>query len=360
MLERLLPGWTGKLFVLVLLGFASTDFVITMTLSAADAATHAVENPLLHHALGHHRILVTLILLIILAGVFLRGFGEAIGVAAFVCIPYLLLNAVVLARSVVEMLNRPELFQEWRFHLEARGSWPAILAASVLVFPRLALGMSGFETGVSVMPLVRGDKGDTTPPAGRIRNTRYLLLTAALLMSVYLFVSSLVTTVLIPARLMQPEGKATGRALAYLAHELLGKGFGSLYDLSTILILWFAGASAMAGLLNLIPRYLPRFGMAPKWVEQPRPLIVLLVRDQLRSHLGISRRRRGARRRLCHRRSRSDALGGGRGGALVLARRPPNRRPASCAISLSRYFSSAPARCLPTPSAPMSSSGRME
>jgi hypothetical protein len=128
-----------------------------------------------------------------------------------------------------------------------------------------------------VMPLVRGIRGEGDPPRARIHNTRALLVTAALLMSVLLFASSFVTTLLIPAAAMQPGGKASGRALAFLAHELMGNGFGSLYDLSTILILWFAGASAMAGMLNLIPRYLPRFGMAPKWVEHPRPLIVLLL-----------------------------------------------------------------------------------
>jgi len=82
MLENLLSGWKGKGLVLVLLGFAATDFVITMTLSAADAAKHAVENPFLHPVLGDHQILVTLAILTVLAAVFLKGFGEAIGLAA--------------------------------------------------------------------------------------------------------------------------------------------------------------------------------------------------------------------------------------------------------------------------------------
>jgi hypothetical protein len=95
-------------------------------------------------------------------------------------------------------------------------------------------------------------------------------------MSVMLIGSSLAPTLLIPAPEYREGGAASGRAVAYLAHKYLGAGFGSVYDFSTILILWFAGASAMVGLLHLIPRYLPRFGMAPMWVAFPRPLILTL------------------------------------------------------------------------------------
>ena len=111
---------------------------------------------------------------------------------------------------------------------------------------------------------------------GRIRNTRYLLAAAAVIMSVLLLLSSFVTTLLIPESAYQAGGPASGRAIAYLAHELLGSVFGTIYDVSTIVILWFAGASAMAGLLHLIPRYLPRFGMAPRWVSFRRPMVLVL------------------------------------------------------------------------------------
>jgi hypothetical protein len=271
MLESLLPGWFGKLFVLVLLGFAGTDFIITMTLSAADAAQHAIENPFLHPYLGEARVALTLGLLTLLAIVFLRGFMEAIGLAAAVAIPYLLLNLVALIRGAVEIARRPELLDSWHAGLLKDGDWTMALIASGIIFPKLALGMSGFETGVSVMPLVSG-----ATVRERVRATRFLLISAAAIMSVYLLLSSIVTTALIPEAAFKEGGAASGRAIAYLAHEYLGSVFGTIYDVSTILILWFAGASAMAGLLNLVPRYLPRFGMAPQWVSHHRPLVTIL------------------------------------------------------------------------------------
>ena len=180
LLENLFSGWKSKIFVLILLGFAATDFVITMTLSAADAARHATQNPYLHRFIGEHTLDVTLILLALLAIVFIAGFREAIVVVAATTIPYIALNIWVLLYAGSIVYQRPELLENWTRALHGHGDWTAIFVASALVFPKLALGLSGFETGVSVMPLVNGGGEDQAAdnyavPAGRIRNTRKLL-----------------------------------------------------------------------------------------------------------------------------------------------------------------------------------------
>lgn len=276
MLEDLLPRWRGKLFVLCLLGFVATDFIITITLSAADATAHIVENPFTPHVF-RHRVGLTLVLIALLGAIFLKGFKEAIGLAVFLVAVYLLLNFMIVLAGLYELADHPMKVPEWKDALLAGHGNPfAIIGAALIVFPKLALGLSGFETGVAVMPLVRGYEADRIDrPLGRIRNTRRLLTTAALIMSVMLVLSSLVTTILIPAHEFQLGGKANGRALSFLAHQYIGDIFGTIYDLSTISILWFAGASAMAGLLSIVPRYLPRYGMAPEWARAIRPLVLI-------------------------------------------------------------------------------------
>jgi hypothetical protein len=279
MLERLLNWWNGKIIVLVLLGFVATDFIITITLSAADAAIHITENPLAPHALHGQEVLITLTLVFFLAAVFLKGFKEAVGIAVVLVGSYLFLNYIVMVRGISEVMQHPEVIGNWQEALfQSHGNPLTMVAAAALLFPKLALGLSGFETGVAIMPMVQGRKSDTPEnPAGRIRNTDRLLTSAAYVMSGFLIVSSFVTTLLIEPSKFKHGGEASGRALSYLAHTYLGSIFGTAYDFSTICILWFAGASAMAGLLNIVPRYLPRYGMAPDWARATRPLVLMFT-----------------------------------------------------------------------------------
>jgi hypothetical protein len=301
MIERMFSGWGAKLVVLVLIGFAATDFVITKTLSAADAAAHLISNPLYEDHVPpwlQGQMGTTIFLLVLLGAMFLKGYGEVVGVATVLCIAFLGLSFIVVSASVFYLVTHPSLLQHWfaeissgSYHLEhaplsGTGPWVA-MGIAALVFPKLALGLSGFETGVLHIHLVKGTDADPADPAARIANTRLMMLVAALIMSFFLIGSSLATgtNTLIPAEELTLEpvkGKAMDRALAYLAHgesphpicPLFGPVFGTLYDVSTILILWFAGASAMGGLLNMVPRYLPRYGMAPAWAAAYRPLVI--------------------------------------------------------------------------------------
>ncbi len=218
---RLAPVAT-ILLVLTLLGFAATDFVITITLSAADAAKHLMENPLFHHvpSFFHSQIGITLAMIMALGALFLKGVREVIGVAVVIVAVYLAMNLIVLSGGLVTLVQQPHYVSDWwdklssgdvgidghssdhepahgnenevSTHADAAGAsslipltWYSGLFMSALLFPKLALGLSGFETGVAVMPQIRGEATDTEDhPAGRIKRTQWLLKTSALIMSV--------------------------------------------------------------------------------------------------------------------------------------------------------------------------------
>ncbi|MFM9197963.1 MAG: amino acid transporter, partial [Planctomycetia bacterium] len=140
MIERMFRGWTGKFVVLVLIGFAATDFVITKTLSAADAAAHLISNPLYAAATPawlQGQMAITMFLLVLLGGMFLRGYGEVVGVAMVLVIAFLGLSLVIVTASLWFLLTHPTLLPHWlgeiaagRYHLEhtpiaGTGPWAA-------------------------------------------------------------------------------------------------------------------------------------------------------------------------------------------------------------------------------------------
>lgn len=323
LLEKLVPGWHGKLLVLVVLGFAATDLIFTRTFSAADAAEHLIHNPIPAwqavvctigdgcgaaagalplqvrehaHGLKNPRVVVTLVILVIgfaAARAFRRGVTRGLIRMAVVCVAaYLAVTAVVVGYGVAYLARHPELLEAWWAAVRAGawkageparaadGWWPLVLASAVL-FPRLALGLSGYELALTSMPLVRGDRGDrSAEPHGRVRNTRVLLAVAAVVMCVLLLASTLVTTVLVPADALTTDGRAANRALAYLAHgqplavdpldvcPLAGPWLGAAYDLAAVAVLTLSGIVVMVGMRHLIPPYLYRLGMDWKWSQR--------------------------------------------------------------------------------------------
>ncbi|MBX9695549.1 MAG: amino acid transporter [Cyanobacteria bacterium] len=272
--ERLLKGWTGKSIVLVILGFAATDFIFTITMCAADATAHIVENPWWPSHLKD-RVWITLVLVGVLGAVFLKGFREAIRLCVWLVAGYLLVNLITISACIMHIAANPHVVDDWLSAVNLKyPSHLEMVKVAVIAFPQLALGLSGFETGVAVMGLIETD-GETAEDdlEQRIANTRLLLVIVAIVMGVFLITGSIVTTLLIEPALFQDGQPANGRALAYLTHKLLGDGFGTVYDITTVLILWFAGASGMAALLSLVPQYLPRYGMAPDWAGARRPLV---------------------------------------------------------------------------------------
>jgi hypothetical protein len=366
LLESHVRGWSGKGLILILLGFVATDFVITRTVSIADASIHLTHNSYLH-GLGEklmeskqwlrdsvpawfpsqwadrvfgwwdEQLIVTVILTILGFGVYfflLRGFTRRfVFLATILVAVYLLLNAIVIGSAVVYVANRPDYVTNWidilRFKSEDRPTSDFIsdlMMDGFSVFPTLAVGLSGFELSMTSAVLVRGrPDDDPVRPRQRIRNARKMLLVAALVMSVFVLASVTVVSYLVPPGAMTgQDGKARHRALAYLAHgerikvhggkvrsdnpvgldadsrddpdenpnpddapksggeggnvpggptaaeinPLFGPVFGTVYDLSALLILFLAGASVTISLRDLLPQYLTRYGMQMHWAQR--------------------------------------------------------------------------------------------
>lgn len=328
LLEHRLRGWRGKTLVLLLLGFAATDFTMLKTLSLADAAVHVLRSEdgawqrqltdltewLRATSVGHlgesvrdyfnEQLTVTLLLGAL--GFFFwyllrHGFTRKVLVLAVPLVAlYLALNAVLLGAGLFHLADHPELVRDW-WHTVHHGPWGiepplglehsylASTVLSLLFLPNLALGLSGFEMSMILMPQVKG-RANEVPPRTRIASTRKVLVTAAVVMAVYLLASTLVTTLLIPRdqfALAGREGPASNRALAYLAHGgrlttgadslLPWTWFGSLYDLTTVVILTLAGSSVMTALGALLPQFLWRFGMEFRWSNKWGVLFILFA-----------------------------------------------------------------------------------
>jgi hypothetical protein len=326
LLEQHLHGWGGKLLILVLLGFVATDFVITRTLSVSDASTHILGNPYWKEQsravaedpesvreslpeilkgrffdFWNEQLLLTVGLTILSFGLYFflvhgltRGF---LRIAIAVTGVYLALTAVIVVSGLAYLAAHPELVDAWRDDLSRpraelpgmpswlpeESVWLLLLVVGAHAFPALALGLSGFELSLASAPLVTGSPADTLDrPRGRIGNSRKLIVAAALLMSLFVIGSLVVVPLLVPTGAIVQGDHVEHRALAYLAHggpihggaeasevnPLFGPTFGTLYDLSTVLILLLAGASATLSLKDVVPHFLQRFGMELQWAHR--------------------------------------------------------------------------------------------
>jgi hypothetical protein len=311
LLEKNTRGWHGKTLILVVLGFIAADFVVTRTLSVADAAAHVSHDPFWnglgeqkeslrsvlpwwlrteHFDLGNEQLALTLTLSMLSFGFYAllaRGFRRwFVRLAVVVVGTFLILNAVVIGRSVAYLLQHPDIFETWagragstpQLHADGGDLWAMAAPVALLFllsFPQLALGLSGFELTMASVTLVRGRPGDDPQlPRGRIGNARRLLLAAAVIMSLFIFYSVFVVTLLVPASEFAEGRPAAHRALAFLAHDarLLGDPlrpwFGLAYDVSAVSILCLAGASAAVGFRDLTPHFLARFGMQLSWAHK--------------------------------------------------------------------------------------------
>jgi hypothetical protein len=323
LLERFVRGWRGKTLVLILLGFAATDFIMLKTLSLADAAVHLLQSPAprwkgaLEQGVDNVRdlargfldeeycarcndqLLATLVIGVIsfiFWYILRRGFNRNVVVLAMPIVGlYMTLTGLIIGGGVWHLANHPDVWHAYLQQIQtgdwaiggdrdAGVDWGAAVGMSLLFLPNLALGLSGFEMSMILMPQVRGKDAGR-----RVLNTRIVLLLAAVIMSVFLLGATLVTALFVPPEQMRSGGEAANRALAYLAHgqplndsettilPFAGPWFGSLYDIVTILMLAFAGTSVMTALAFLLPQFLLKFGMDFRWSQRWGVLLIVFA-----------------------------------------------------------------------------------
>lgn len=322
LLEARTRGWTGKFLILVLLGFVATDYVLTRSVSTSSAATHLTANDYFHEAAlsgalsqqtirgwfpswwpprffeyVSEQVVVTVLLMVLSFALYFwliqtltRGFTRT---AVALVVLYLLLNAIVIGSAVLHLAKEPHILKAWFDGLgyeETGGGGRRVAFASLLWgalwgFPPLILGLSGFELSAVAAPMIDSKPGDDPHrPRGRIRGARAMMAVAAVIMCALLLPAiGSVSLLLDLEHLRGPDGVVRHRALAHIAHggaladgqssrdvllPIFGPTFGTLYDLSSILVLILAGATAVITFRELVPEYLSRFGMQLGWARR--------------------------------------------------------------------------------------------
>lgn len=302
LMQRSIFGWRGKFLMLVMMGFVAADFIITRSLSTSDAAVHLLANPQLNQLVSDNTIsvesvqpwlglgwveflrpywtrqvgvtLVLSVIALVFWFIFAAGFTRRVlWFCTGVVLLFLTSTLYIVMRVGWHILEHPNQWNLWWNHVTERNASgiEGSVILFLLIFPQLALGISGFELSMAAAPLIdAGKQGDDgTQNRRRVRRARWMLLFLTLIMGVFLIGSTLVATVQIHPDKFASEHDARHRALAFLAHgDLFPAWFGTWYDFITALILCLAGVSVTVSLRDLVPGYLHRLGMELTWARK--------------------------------------------------------------------------------------------
>jgi hypothetical protein len=301
LLQKSVSGWRGKFLILAIMGFVAADFIITRSLSTADASVHLLANPHIDQLVTantwraddlqpwigesgvalikpywNRQVGVTLLLSISsMAFWFLVASGftkRMLWFAAVIVVLYLGSTAYVVGTVARDLYQHSDEVQQWWNMLKHQSSTDlrGTMILMLLIFPQLALGISGFELCMTTAPLISGEPGnEVEQKRQRIRRARIMMCCLTVIMAIFLIATTFITTLQIPVEKFSSEHDARHRALAFLAHgPLFPFWFGTCYDIITAVILCLAGISVTIGLRDLVPTYLHRLGMELTWARK--------------------------------------------------------------------------------------------